>query len=290
MSEIREPGDLVLPEFATPTGAGDPAGARITFIGNATVLIEWGGLTLLTDPNFLHAGMPASIGYGLFTIRTKNPAMSIDDLPPLDAVVLSHLHGDHWDSVARRQLPKDLPILTTKQAAKKVAKQGFREAVGMSTWSIQRIIRGDAEIAITSVPGQHGPGPVAKALPDVMGSVLDLSWAGRRRLRIYITGDTLLTSAVAEVAATFSDIDLCLLHLGGTKLGPVLLTMDAEQGVGALRTIQPRRAIPIHYDDYRIFTSPISDFDRLAKENGFGPVVRYLERGETYVAVPAVSV
>lgn len=290
MSDIREPGDLVLPEFATPTGASDPAGARITFIGNATVLIEWGGLTLLTDPNFLHAGLPAPIGYGLFTIRTKGPAMSIDDLPPLDAVVLSHMHGDHWDGVAKRKLPKDLPVLTTKQAAKKVAKQGFREAVGMPTWSIQRLTRGEATVEVTAVPGQHGPGPVAKALPDVMGSVIDLSWAGRRRLRLYITGDTLLTGAVAEVAQTFPDIDLCLLHLGGTKVGPLLLTMDAEQGLGALRTIRPRRAIPIHYDDYRAFKSPISDFDRLVKEHGLTPVVRYLDRGETYVALPAVSV
>ncbi|MFD9169377.1 MBL fold metallo-hydrolase [Streptomyces diastaticus] len=73
----------------------DRGPARITFIGNATLLIEYGPLTLLTDPNFLHRGERAYLGNGLSSARLLDPALELSELPGLDAVVLSHLHGDH---------------------------------------------------------------------------------------------------------------------------------------------------------------------------------------------------
>ena len=57
----------------------------ITFIGNATTLISGGGVTLLTDPNFLHKGQHAYLGYGLLSRRLHPPALDVDQLPALDA-------------------------------------------------------------------------------------------------------------------------------------------------------------------------------------------------------------
>ncbi|HEX2766101.1 MAG TPA: MBL fold metallo-hydrolase [Candidatus Limnocylindria bacterium] len=82
----------------------------LRFIGNATVLIEHAGFTILTDPNFLHRGEKADLGYGLRTTRLTDPAMEIDELPALDLVVLSHLHGDHFDQVAEERLDHAVPI------------------------------------------------------------------------------------------------------------------------------------------------------------------------------------
>ncbi|GAA2773478.1 MBL fold metallo-hydrolase [Nonomuraea dietziae] len=76
--------------------------AGVRFIGNATTLIRYKGFTLLTDPNFLHRGQRAYLGYGLTSRRLTEPALDISQLPPLDAVVLSHMHGDHWDRVGPR--------------------------------------------------------------------------------------------------------------------------------------------------------------------------------------------
>src|SRR5947208_1202608 len=73
----------------------------LTFIGNATTLLRLGPFTVLTDPNFLHRGELAYLGYGLVSRRRTEPALGIEELPPLDAVVLSHMHGDHWDRRAR---------------------------------------------------------------------------------------------------------------------------------------------------------------------------------------------
>src|SRR4051794_35627705 len=104
------------------------ADASVTFVGTATTLLRLGPFTLLTDPNFLHAGEPASLGYGLWSRRRTEPAMNVDELPPLDAVVLSHLHGDHFDRVAKARLPRSVPIVTTPSAALRLGRYRRFEA------------------------------------------------------------------------------------------------------------------------------------------------------------------
>ncbi|MDQ1634287.1 MAG: hypothetical protein QOJ32_1096, partial [Frankiaceae bacterium] len=94
--------------------------ATLQFIGTATTVLRLGAFTLLTDPNFLHRGERAYLGRGLVSKRLTEPAMGIADLPPLDAVLLSHLHGDHWDRRARAGLDRQLPILTTRHAARRL--------------------------------------------------------------------------------------------------------------------------------------------------------------------------
>ncbi len=118
----------------TPSEVGAGAGS-IEFIGNATTLIRYGDFTLLTDPNFLHRGQRAYLGYGLVSKRLTDPALDVSELPQLDAVLLSHLHGDHWDRVARRGLDRALPILTTPHASRRLqGRPGFRRAMGLRTW------------------------------------------------------------------------------------------------------------------------------------------------------------
>ena len=89
-----------------------------------------------------------------------------------------------------------------------------------------------------------------------------------------------------EIPARFPGIDLAMLHLGGTRIMGVLLTMDGKQGVEAIRLVQPELAVPIHYDDYDVFKSPLDDFRREARLAGIEQRVRYVARGET-VPLPA---
>ncbi|AVT38553.1 MBL fold metallo-hydrolase [Plantactinospora sp. BB1] len=255
--------------------------ATVTFVGTATTLLRLGDITLMTDPNFLHAGQRAYLGYGLWTRRRTDPAIRIGELPPLDGIVLSHLHGDHFDRVARRHLPKTLPIITTPEAQGRLDRWGFGSATALSTWESHEISRGDHLVRITAVPGKHGPGLLARALPPVMGSILDLEANGERRLRLYVTGDTLQHAALAEIPRRFPDIDAMLIHLGGTRLLGVLVTMDDRQGVDLVQLVRPRLTLPIHYDDYPVFRSPLRDFLDLARRQGLEPGVRAIHRGET---------
>jgi L-ascorbate metabolism protein UlaG (beta-lactamase superfamily) len=254
----------------------------ITFIGTATTIIQVAGFTILTDPNFLHRGERASLGLGLSTTRLTDPAMSVAQLPRVDFVVLSHHHGDHFDQRAARDLDHNLPVVTEPHAARKLRAQGFSSPLALSTWQSRAFCRGGSEVRVTSVPAMHAPRPLGYLLPPVMGSVLDFSRDGQRLLRLYITGDTLMHDGIGAIAQRFPDIDLCLIHLGGTRVGGVLLTMDGRQGVQALRTVAPREAIPVHYDDYPVFKSPLHEFEQELERARLPVAVHYLARGETY--------
>jgi L-ascorbate metabolism protein UlaG (beta-lactamase superfamily) len=265
---------------------------EITFIGTATTLIKIGGFSILTDPNFLHCGDRAYVGLGMSTRRLTEPALSIRDLPDLDFIVLSHHHGDHFDRIAARDLDHDLPVITGPHAARKLISQGFRSPVALSAWQSRIITRGDAEVRVTSLPGKHAPPPLGFLMPPVMGTLLDFSRGGQRVLRMYITGDTLMHEGIIEIADRFQDIDLCLIHLGGAKMGGIPLTMDARQGVEALRAVSPRNVIPIHYDDYTMFKSPLPEFMRAVADANLGCNIHCLDRGEKYrlaVGVPEKS-
>jgi len=146
----------------------------LTFGGNATTLLRLGPFTVLTDPNFVHRGQRVYLGKGLWTKRLTEPALQPTQLPALDAILLSHLHGDHWDRIATRSLDKGLPVITTQEAAKALAQRGFRETADLRPWQTHELRSGGDTLRITSVPGVHGPQPVAKLLPPVMGSVLEL--------------------------------------------------------------------------------------------------------------------
>ncbi len=259
------------------------------FIGNATVLLRYAGFTLLTDPNFLHRGEVAHLGYGLRTTRLTDPAMRLEDLPPLDLIVLSHMHEDHFDRGVQQQLDRAIPIVTTREATSALTALGFTATHALDTWQTFTAVKGDVTLRITAMPGTHAPGLLSRLLPPVMGSLLEFQRAsGEALLRLYITGDTLIHEQLREIPRRYPAIDLALLHLGGTRVVGLLVTMDAGQGVEMLRIVAPRTAIPIHYDDYTVFTSSLDDFKRAVGEAGLPTTVQYLDRGDTYTfAVPA---
>ncbi|MEU3839458.1 MBL fold metallo-hydrolase [Streptomyces sp. NPDC028635] len=246
----------------------------VHFIGNATVLLRYGPLTLLTDPNFLHRGQYAYLGYGLLSRRLTEPALDVDELPRLDGIVLSHLHGDHWDRRARRGLDRTVPVLTTPHAARRLrVVHGFPRTAGLRSWRHFTLRRGEAQVRVTALPGRHAGHPVVRGLlPPVMGSMLEFGPPGRpARLRLYVSGDTLPYDGLAEIATRFPAADLAVLHLGGTRLpGGFVVTMDGAQGAELARLLAPRRILPVHYGDYTVMRSPLSAFLAEADRAGLG--------------------
>jgi L-ascorbate metabolism protein UlaG (beta-lactamase superfamily) len=259
--------------------------ASLTFVGNATTVLRLGGFTLLTDPNFVRAGQRVHLGYGLTSKRLRDPACAVADLPPLDAVLLSHLHGDHFDRVARRELPRTPPVVTTPHAARRLRRWGF-DATGLRTWQDRVLDRGDEQLRITSAPGRHGPAGVHRLLPPVMGSVVDLHRGGRRVLRVHVTGDTLAVPELREVRERYPDVDVMVAHLGGTRVLGVLVTMDARQGADAVQLVRPGAVVPVHHDDYGVFTSPLADFTAELARRGEHGRLRTVARGGTVDLLP----
>jgi L-ascorbate metabolism protein UlaG (beta-lactamase superfamily) len=271
-----------------PGGSG-PAVAQdaVTFVGNATVIIRYGGFTLLTDPNFVPRGRRVHLGYGLTGTRLKDPALAVEDLPELDAVVLSHLHGDHWDDVAERHLDRALPILTTPAAAETLRRRGFGEAGGLETWRHRRLTKGDRWVRVTATPGRHAPSPLHHLLPPVMGSLLEFGTGGTPDLRLHISGDTVMYDEIAQIRQRCPDIDLGIVHLGGTRLLNLLtVTMDGRQGADWLETVRCARVIPVHYDDYTVMKSPLSDFEDEVRRRGLPERIIHVPRGGSVPLVP----
>jgi L-ascorbate metabolism protein UlaG (beta-lactamase superfamily) len=153
--------------------------------------------------------------------------------------------------------------------------------VALRTWQSYNCHRSGSSVRVTAVPAKHAPRPLGYLLPPVMGSILDFSRDGLRLLRLYITGDTLMHDGIGEIAERFPGIDACVIHLGGTRVAGVLLTMDAQQGVEALRVTAPRLAIPVHYDDYGLFRSPLADFRQAAAGAGLPTAIHYVGRGDS---------
>jgi L-ascorbate metabolism protein UlaG (beta-lactamase superfamily) len=264
----------------TPAAA-DVAAGSIRFIGTATVLIRFGGYTILTDPNFLHAGDHVHLGYGLFSKRLTNPAVEIDELPPLDLVLLSHYHGDHFDRIAAERLDRSVPIVTTPHAARQLRRHGFRARHPLRRWeSLQVDKAGAIPLRITAMPGKHGPGLVGWLLPPVMGSLLE--FGAESPFRLFISGDTLIHDEFRRIPGRTGPIHVALLHLGGTRVLGIYVTMDAQQGVEAVRILNPETAIPIHYNDYTAFKSPLDDFKAAIARADLGTTVHYLAHGETF--------
>lgn len=257
----------------------------LTFIGTATTLIRLGEFTLLTDPNFLHRGQRAYLGKGLWSRRLTEPAMKPSDLPTLDAIVLSHLHGDHFDRVARAELARSQPVLTTPAAARRLCDWGF-DAHGMDVWDAEVLHKRGEVLRVQSLPAIHARGLMGGLLPPVMGSLLEHSTGGEVRSRVYLSGDTLSGGHLDEIAGRHPDIDAAVVHLGGTRVLFHTVTMDAPQAVDFLRRIRPRQAVPVHHDDYGVFREPLSAVLDAAAAAGLGGVLTPVERGATVQLLP----
>jgi L-ascorbate metabolism protein UlaG (beta-lactamase superfamily) len=267
---------------------GRPAGtapqADLTFVGTATTILRLGGFTLLTDPNFLRQGQRAYLGRGLWSRRLTEPALGVHGLPRLDAVLLSHLHGDHFDRVARRGLDRSPPVLTTPQAGRRLRRYGF-DAQGLRTWqqwgAARRTAGGHEELVVESLPAVHAYGLMGRVLPPVMGSLVEHWVDGERRRTVLFSGDTLTGEHLDAIRSRHPDVDVAVVHLGGTRILGQLVTMDGEQGVDFLHRIAPHLAVPVHYDDYPVFRSPLADFLQAVERAGASDAVRVVPRGET---------
>ncbi|MFG2732461.1 MBL fold metallo-hydrolase [Streptomyces canus] len=245
---------------------------RVTHLGGPTVLIEVGGWRLLTDPTFDPPGRRYSFGWGTSSRKTSGPALAIADLPPIDAVLLSHdHHGNNLDTAGRALLPTADTVLTTPSGARRLR----GNASGLEPWTTTRLqASGRTTIDVTATPARHRP-PLSRPITgDVTGFALH--WKGQRHGVLWISGDTVLHSGVRHLARRLN-VGTPLLHMGGVRFpltGPIRDTMTADQAVALCRLLRPHTAIPVHYEgwhhfhegrdaiEHRISAAPIDIRDR----------------------------
>ena len=254
--------------------------ARITHVGGPTVLIELDGWRLLTDPTFDAPGRRYSFGWGSASRKLEGPAVPASDLPPIDAVLLTHdHHGDNLDDAGRALLPFAGVVVTTSAAARRLG-NGAR---GLKPWETTRLeASGRTPIDVMATPCRHGPPLSRPVAGDVVGFAL--GWEGQAHGVLWISGDTVLYDGVRQVASRL-EVDTALLHLGGVRFpitGPIRYSMTARDAIELCRLVRPRTAIPIHYEGWKHFRQ-----DRAAIEREFARApeevrrrIRWLPLGE----------
>ena len=144
----------------------------------------------------------------------------------------------------QEHLDRNIPIVSTREAASSLRRLGFRHTLALSTWDWLEVSKGQTRLVLTSMPGPHVAPGVNALLPTVMGSMLDFApSAGQPKYRMYLSGDTLVFDDIALIPHRLPGIDMALLHLGGTRiLKFVKVTMDGKDGVEMLNIRHRARA------------------------------------------------
>ena len=224
---------------------------RLTHIGGPTALIEIGDWRLLTDPTFDPPGKKYSFGWGTSSRKLAGPAIAVADLPPIDAILLTHdHHGDNLDPAGRGLLSGADAVITTASGARRLG----GATRGLDPWQTTLLEHaGRPTIEITATPCRHGPPLSHPIIGDVVGFAL--GWDGQEDGVLWVSGDTVLYDGVREVATRLR-IDVAILHLGGVQFpvtGPVRYTMTAKDAIQLCGLIRPRTTIPLHYEGWKHF-------------------------------------
>jgi L-ascorbate metabolism protein UlaG (beta-lactamase superfamily) len=191
-------------------------------IRNATLVIDFAGKRFLVDP--LLAGQGAYPGFpGTANSHLANPLVglpvSIDELLDVDAVVVTHLHADHWDDAARRLVPRGLPLFAQNEAdAAALRTDGFADV---------RLIDGAVFEGITlrRTGGQHGSDQVMAVIGERMGEVSGVVFSHPIEPTLYVAGDTVWNRHVEDSLAAWQP-DVVVLNCGDAQvpgLGAIIM-------------------------------------------------------------------
>ncbi|HEY4385021.1 MAG TPA: MBL fold metallo-hydrolase [Ktedonobacteraceae bacterium] len=197
----------------------------ITRIAHSSVLIDFDGHSILTDPWF-------SERFGYY--HGEPYGITLQDLPHLDGVVVSHSHYDHYDMQAFQAYPdKQVPMAVKRGIAQTARKVGFTNVIEMDAWETTTL----GPVTVTATPGKHG-------VPEVTYMLQAYGFT------VYFGGDTLLVPELNEIPRRFAQIDVALLALNGLQirfLGNWPVVMNAQEAADLCRTMRPRYAVPMHY-------------------------------------------
>ena len=230
---------------------------KLQLFRNATLKLDYAGRTVLIDPYMApRHSLPSFTGWSPNPM-TELPANIEDILKGVELVVVSHLHTDHFDSVAKQRVPKNLPLICQPGDETKIAEAGFtdvRPLLDIFDWN---------GLVFTRREGSHGLGPVVEKMGPVMGFTL----AAQDEPMIYWTGDTVLYPPVVETIKNTSP-DIIVTHSCGARWDGDLIVMDAEETVSVCEMSGDAVVVAVHMEALDHATITRQDLRQAADARG----------------------
>jgi L-ascorbate metabolism protein UlaG (beta-lactamase superfamily) len=249
--------------------------SAITLIGGPTVLLEWAGLRIVTDPTFDAPQVyPPDPGRAQLE-KTQGPAIARQDLGAVDLVLLSHhQHRDNLDYEGLELIATGVLTLSTRKASLDLF---GGSVVGLDSWESYQF--GDA--TITAVPALHRPPGVESSTGPVIGFVLE----AEGEPTVYVSGDNASVPLVEQIADRFAPVALAILFAGAARV-PMIdapLTLTGPDAVAAARALRAGRVAAVHTDGWKHFSEDRASFDAAFAAAGLSDLVLGLPRGERVV-------
>jgi L-ascorbate metabolism protein UlaG (beta-lactamase superfamily) len=276
---------------------------KLRYLGTATLLIEYAGLRILTDPAFDPAGAAYDFG-PWYTPRTWFASEKLYETPlapaalgEIDAVLLSHdHHADNFDLAGRDLVAaqRGARVYTTVAGAARLAalqprsrRSGPGDGLGLGArvtgvaWG-QRVALGSAWV--TATPARHGPRGTPQ-VHEVNGWLLEPP-AGSAEPTVWISGDTVLFDRLRDaLVGAGNRVDVAIVHCGAVSfprvplLGRALFTFDSRQAIEACRLLAPRHIVPVHRSGWTHFREPEAALRDGLQGAGFAAQGEFLDLG-----------
>lgn len=246
-----------------PLPPASPEATAVTWVGHATYVLRMGGMTVLTDPVWSRR-IPG------IAPRLTRVGVEWQDLPPVDAVVISHNHYDHLDAPTIRRLPRHTPVLVPAGLGRWFRRRGFTEVTELDWWQ-------SYELGPIAEGGRHAPDRVRfdfvpahhwsrRGLTDTCrtlwgGWIMTRGGAGGATTRIYFAGDTGYGHWFARIGARYPDIDLALMPIGAYAPRWFMRPMhvDPEEAVRACQDVGARRMATMHWGTFLLSAEPVTE-------------------------------
>ncbi len=269
----------IAPAFAKPRPA-TWSDAQVTFawIGHATVLINFFGIKILTDPVlFPRIGIRLP-GLTIGPKRLTAPALQFHELPNIDLILLSHAHFDHLDLRTLRCFGESTTVITARATSDLLRHTRFCDVTELDWGEAKSFKTAGGEINISALPVNHwGARKRRDTYRGYNGYLLE-----RKRQRIIFAGDTAMTNSFAELQEE-GEIDLAIMSIGAYN--PWIHShCSPEQAVEMANAAGARFIIPVHHQTFRLsfepFREPIERFEAALRKTPERIALR--EIGETF--------